>query len=66
VNKNSDIDKLSRIIFIENYLTQLVIENRGHYKPHTQDENQHLRDEVDCLRKEMGIIDEEGKLIKMS
>jgi hypothetical protein len=50
-------DKLSRIIDIENYLTSKIISNRGgKYQPNNQDGDQCLRDEVDKLRIELGIL----------
>ena len=50
-------DKLSRIIDIENYLTSKIISNRGgKYQPNNQDGYQCLRDEVDKLRIELGIL----------
>lgn len=62
----TDAEKLSRIIELTMYMTQKIISNRGSvdkYQPHNQDEDQIFREECFLLRKELKIIDEDGKLI---
>ena len=47
-------DKQSRIMEIQQYITHKIITDKN-YKPTTNDEDQNLRDEMDRLRKELGI-----------
>jgi hypothetical protein len=48
---------VSRICKVQLYLTTKIIEGRGtDYRPRTDDEDQHLRDELLRLRKKIGII----------
>ncbi len=47
-------DKQSRIMEIQQYITNKIITDRN-YKPANNDEDQPLRDEMDRLRKELGI-----------
>ena len=47
-------DKQSRIMEIQQYITHKIITDKN-YKPTTDDEDQNLRDEMDRLRKELGI-----------
>ena len=47
-------DKQSRILEIQQYITHKIITDKN-YKPANNDEDQHLRDEMDKLRKELGI-----------
>ena len=47
-------DKQSRIMEIQQYITHKIITDKN-YKPANNDEDQHLRDEMDKLRKELGI-----------
>ena len=53
-----DIDKkISRICEIQLYLTTKIFEGRNKgYSPKLNDEDQPLRDELEKLRKELGII----------
>ena len=46
--------KRERILELEPYLTKKIIDNRGTgYKPHEDDEDQPLREELKKLRKEL-------------
>ena len=47
-------DKQSRIMEIQQYITTKIITDRN-YRPSTDDDDQPLRDEMDRLRKELGI-----------
>ena len=47
-------DKQSRIMEIQQYITTKIITDLN-YKPATGDEDQPLRDEMNKLRKELGI-----------
>jgi len=47
-------EKQSRIMEIQGYITHKII-TEINYKPATDDEDQNLRDEMDRLRKELGI-----------
>ena len=55
---NEEIDKLmSRICELQLYLTTKIIKGRNtDYRPRTDDEDQHLRDELLKLRKKIGIL----------
>ena len=55
---NEEIDKMmSRICELQLYLTTKIIKGRNtDYRPRTDDEDQHLRDELLKLRKKIGIL----------
>jgi hypothetical protein len=57
IELSNNEDKISRIIEIETYMTCMIINNRmNKYQPHTDDDDQILRDEVRSLRVELGIL----------
>ena len=64
VTLKTGVEKLSRIIELSTYLTQKCINSDTKYQPHNEDEDQPFRLECVELRFELGIIDDDGKVIQ--